>query len=121
MRRSALLLAALTGLSLAGAAGSTTGVARLSVDPPLVGHGATLTVKGAKFAPKVKVTITVRRPNNEPKVRWTTLKANSAGGFRYAKVIARTASVGKYVVVACQRACRIRATATFRIAKVQPV
>jgi hypothetical protein len=50
-----------------------------------------------------------------------TLKAGSAGGFRYVKAISRSADPGKYVVIACQRACRVRATASFRIVKLQPV
>ena len=70
MRRSALLLAALTGASLAGVAGSTTAIANLSVNPPLLGHGATVTIKGTGFTPKVKVTIDVRRPNGGPMARW---------------------------------------------------
>ena len=83
MRRSALLLAALIGLSsLAGVAGST---------------------------------------NSAPTAHWTTLKANAAGGFRYAKVISRSAFAGEYVVRACQRTCRVKATASYRIVKVKPV
>lgn len=121
MRRSALLLAAVTGLSLAGVAGSTTTAARLSVNPSLLSHGATVTIKGTGFAPRVNVTINVRRPNGLPTARWTTLKANRSGGFRYVRVIARSATTGKYVAVACQRACRIKATATFRIVKIQPL
>ena len=121
MRRTLLLLAALMGLTLAGAAGGTTAVAKLSADPPLLGHGATLTIKGTGFAPRVNVTINVRRPNGQPTAHWATLKVKSGGGFRYAKVISSSAYPGKYVVIACQRACRIRATATFRILKVQPL
>jgi hypothetical protein len=121
MRRSALLLAALVSLFLAGIGGGTTAVARLSVNPPLLGHGATVIIKGTGFAPKVNVTINVRRPDGPPTVRWATLKAGSAGGFRYVKAISRSADPGKYVVIACQRACRVRATASFRIVKLQPV
>jgi hypothetical protein len=122
MRRSALLLAALIGLSsLAGVAGSTTAVARLRVAPTLVQRGATLTVRGSGFVPKVKVTIDVGRPNSAPTAHWTTLKANATGGFRYAKVISRSAFAGQYVVRACQRTCRVKATASYRIVKVKPV
>jgi hypothetical protein len=121
MRRSALLLAVLLGLSLAGVAGSTTAVAKLRVTPILVQRGATLTVKGSGFAPQVKVTLDVGRPNSKPTTHWTTLKTNAAGGFRYAKVISRSAFAGEYVVRACQRACRIKATASYRIIKVKPV
>jgi|SRR5215207_3830143 len=121
MRRSALLLAAVTGLLLAGVADSTTAVARLSVNPSLLGYGSTVTIKGTGFAPRVNVTINVRRPNGLPTAHWTTLKANRSGGFRYVRVVARSADTGRYVAVACQRACRIKATAAFRIVKVQPL
>ena len=121
MRRSAALLAALTALSLAGVAGSTTAVAKLRVSPALVQRGATLTVKGSGFVPKVKVTIDVGRPKSKPTAHWTTLKANAAGGFRYAKVISRSTFAGEYVVRACQRACRVKATGSFRIVKVKPL
>jgi hypothetical protein len=121
MRRSALLLAALVGLSLTGVAGSTTAVAKLRLSPTLVQRGATLTVRGSGFVPKVKVTIDVGRPNSAPTAHWTTLKANAAGGFRYAKVISRSTFAGEYVVRACQRACRVKATGSFRIVKVKPL
>ena len=122
MRRSALLLAALIGLSsLAGVAGSATAVAKLRVAPTLVQRGATLTVRGSGFVPKVRVTIDVGRPNSAPTAHWTTLKANAAGSFRYAKVISRSAFAGQYVVRACQRTCRVKATASYRIVKVKPV
>jgi len=121
MRRSALVLAALMGLSLAGLAGSTTAVAKLRVAPTLVQRGATLTVRGSGFVPKVRVTIDVGRPNTAPTAHWTTLKANAVGGFRYAKVISRSAFAGEYVVRACQRACRVKATASYRIIKVKPL
>ena len=121
MRRSALVLAALMGLSLAGVAGSTTAVAKLRVAPTLVQRSATLTVRGSGFVPKVRVTIDVGRPNSAPTARWTTLKANAAGAFRYAKVISRSAFAGQYVVRACQRTCRVKATASYRIVKVKPV
>lgn len=121
MRRSALLLAALTGLSLAGAAGTTTAVAKLRVSPTLVQRGSTLTVKGSGFVPKVKVTIDVGRLNSKPTAHWTTLKTNASGAFRYAKSISQSAFAGQYVVRACQRACRVKATASFRIVKVKPL
>jgi hypothetical protein len=121
MRRSALLLAALTGLSLAGFAGGTTAVAKLRVTPTMLQRGDMLIVKGTGFAPRVRVRIDVDRPSGQPNVHWATVKANAAGGFRYAKVISRSAYPGRYVVLACQRTCRIKATATFRIVKVQPV
>jgi hypothetical protein len=121
MRRSALLLAALLGLSLAGVAGSTTAFAKLRVSPTLVERGATLTVKGSRFVPKVRVTIDVGRANSAPTAHWTTLKTNASGGFRYAKVISRSAFAGQYVVRACQRACRVKASASYRIVKVQPL
>jgi hypothetical protein len=121
MRRSALLLAALMGFSLAAVAGGTTTVARLRVSPAMVERGATLTVKGSGFMPRVKVTIDVGRPNRAPTAHWTTVKTNSAGGFRYLKVISRSAYAGEYVVRACQRACRVKATASYRIAKIKPL
>jgi hypothetical protein len=121
MRRSVLLLAALTGLSLAGVAGSTTAVAKLRLTPTIVQRGATLTVKGSGFVPNVRLTLDVGRPNSRPTAHWTTMKTNAAGGFRYAKMIPRSAFAGEYVVRACQRACRVKATASYRIIKVKPL
>jgi hypothetical protein len=121
MRCSALLLAALLGLSLAGVAGSTTAVAKLRLAPTVVQRGATLTVRGSGFVPKVRVTIDVGRPKSAPTAHWTTVRANANGGFRFAKVISRSAFAGEYVVRACQRACRVKATASYRIVKVKPL
>jgi hypothetical protein len=121
MRRSALLLAALLGLSLAGVAASTTVVAKIRLSPTLVQRGATLTVRGSGFVPRVRVSIDVGRPNSAPTTHWTTLRANAAGSFRYAKVISRSTFAGQYIVRACQRTCRVKATASYRIVKVKPV
>jgi len=121
MRRSVLLLAALAGLSLAGIAGGTTAVAKLRLTPTMAQPGATITVKGSGFARNVKLTLDVGRPNSRPTVHWTTLKTNAVGGFRYAKTISRAALPGEYVVRACQRSCRVKATASYRVFKVKPL
>lgn len=121
MRRSALLVAALAGPSLVGVAGGTTARAKLQITPLVAARGATVTVKGTGFTPKVNVTIDVGRRNSEPTAHWATVNASAGGGFRYGKVISRSTAAGTYVVVACQRSCRVKATATFRVAKVKPV
>jgi hypothetical protein len=36
-------------------------------------------------------------------------------------VISRSAFAGQYVVRACQRTCRVKATASYRIVKVKPL
>lgn len=121
MRRSVLLLAALTSLSLAGVGGSTTVAAKLRLSPTLVQRGAMLSIRGSGFVPNLRLTLDVGRPNSRPSAHWTTLKTNAAGGFRYSRMISRSAFAGEYVVRACQRACRVKATASYRIVKVKPL
>lgn len=120
-RTFALILAAAGGLALAVAGGSASTTARLSVSPPMVIRGNPLTVTGTGFRPNLKVTFRLKRPNSTTTSRIGSTTAGRKGGFRFVKTIARSTSVGLWVVQACQSSCRTKATARFRVAKIKPL
>lgn len=120
-RSVALLLAGATALVLAGLAGSTTSGARLRAQPPMVPVGNPLTVSGSGFAPRVRVTLFIGRPNSSKTARLGTIRANRKGGFKFVKTISRSTGAGLWVVRACQRSCRTKASARFRVAKIKPL
>jgi hypothetical protein len=120
MRIAASLLAAATALSLAGLAGSSTS-ARLRVQPPVVQRGSSIKLIGTGFRPNLKVTLDVRRPLAAKRARFGSVTVGRKGGFVLTKTISRSTGAGKWVVRACQRGCRITATARFYVSKVKPV
>lgn len=120
-RISALALAAVTALSLAGLAGSTASKATLRIKPPMVARGNPITITGTGFKPSLKVTLHIGRPNTDNTSRLGSVQASKTGGFRFVKTISRSTAAGAWVVLACQRNCRVKATAKFYVAKVKPV
>ena len=116
-----LLLAVVTGLSLAGLAGGTSSVAKLKIAPAIVPRGGVITVTGTGFRPYLRVTLRIGRPNASTTAKLGTVKATAKGAFRFRKTIARSTGAGLWVVRACQSSCRTKATAQFRVAKVKPL
>ena len=121
MRIAAALLAAATALTLAGLAGGASTTARLRVTPPSVVRGEVLKVTGSGFRPGLKVTLDVRRSLSNTRARLGSVTAGRKGGFVYRKRISRSTVAGKWILRACQRSCRIKATATFYVSKIKPV
>lgn len=121
MRIAAPVLAAATALSLAGLADGASTTVRLRIKPPVVVRGEAIQLTGSGFTPNVKVTFDIRRPLATKRARFGSVTANRRGGFVVTRKIARSTGVGKWVVRACQRGCRIRATASFFVSKIKPV
>jgi len=122
MRRiGTLLLAAAAVLSLAGLAGGAASVAKVTVTPPLVLRGGTITIAGTGFRPSTKVTLSIGRPSSSTTSRIGSVTTKATGRFLFRKVISRTTAAGSWVVRACQAGCRTKATATFRVSKIKTV
>jgi hypothetical protein len=121
MRIAAPLLAAATALSLAGLAGGASTTARLRITPQAVVRGNTITLTGTGFRPSLKVTLDIRRSLATKRARFGSVTAGRKGGFVLTKKISRSTGAGKWIVRACQRGCRTRATARFYVSKVKPV
>jgi hypothetical protein len=121
MRIAAPLLAAAIALSLAGLAGESSTSARLRVTPPSVVRGNAIKLTGTGFTPNAKVTLDIRRALATKRARFGTVTAGRRGGFVLTKTISRSTGAGKWVVRACQRGCRIKATASFYVSKIKPV
>jgi hypothetical protein len=120
VRTAATLVAAATALSLAALAGGAS-TAALRIQPPVVVRGDPIKVTGTGFKPGLKVTLTIRRPYADRTARLGSITAGRKGGFVFTKKISRSTTAGTWVVRACQRGCRIKATARFRVAKIKPV
>jgi hypothetical protein len=96
---------------------------RLKLQPVVVPVGGRLTFIGRGFRPSEKVWLGVGPPQSEARF-WGWARTNSAGWFR------RTLSVkphvgpgrwvtgpGRWIALACQRGCRVKAGAPFRIVR----
>jgi hypothetical protein len=121
MRIAALLLAAATALSLAGLAGGASTTARIRITPQAVVRGNTIKLTGTGFRPSLKVTLDIRRSLATRRARFGSVTAGRNGGFVLTKKISRSTGAGKWIVRACQRGCRVKATARFYVSKVKPV
>jgi hypothetical protein len=115
------MLAASAVLAAVGSAGGTAAAPSLQVRPRAVRPGADITITGAQFRPRLMVTLSIRAAAGGKRSRVGIVRATAAGTFRFSKTISRSTAVGKYVARACQRSCRIKATATFFVAKIKPV
>lgn len=121
MRIAATVLAGATALSLAGLAEGASSVARIRIQPPVVVRGEAIKITGTGFKPSLRVTLDVRRPFADKRARLGSVTAGRKGRFAFTKRISRSTDAGKWVVRACQRQCRIKATARFWVAKIKPV
>jgi hypothetical protein len=84
-------------------------------------RGETIKLIGTGFKPGLKVTLDIRRPFADKRARFGSVTAGSTGRWVLTRKISRSTGAGKWVVRACQRGCRIRATARFYVSKVKPV
>jgi hypothetical protein len=108
---------AVCGLPLAASSAVATGSApMLSVRPAHVHAGESVTLRGRSFPPQVRVALTVRRPDGHT-VRAGRAQAGRNGTFVAILRIRDRTGPGLYVVSACERPCRQRATARFRIVR----
>jgi hypothetical protein len=115
-----LLLAAAAVLSLAGFAGGAASMAKLTVTPPLVIQGGTITIAGAGFRANRKVSLSIARPRSSTTSPIGSITTKANGRFVFRKATSRIAA-GSWVVRACQASCRTKATATLRVSKIKPV
>jgi hypothetical protein len=115
-----LLLAAAAVLSLAGFAGGAASMAKLTVTPPLVIQGSTITIAGAGFRANRKVSLSIARPRSSTTSPIGSITTKANGRFVFRKATSRIAA-GAWVVRACQASCRTKATATLRVSKIKPV
>jgi hypothetical protein len=84
-------------------------------------RGESIKLTGTGFKPGLRVTLDIRRPFADKRARLGSVTAGSTGRWVLTKRISRSTEAGKWVVRACQRGCRIRATAQFFVSKIKPV
>ena len=102
----------------AGPASSTTANPTVDVTPTIVKRGAKITVTGSHWRREAPVRLLIGPPRSEA-TYVTTVRTTSRGTFRRrltppAWVQAR---VGRWVLLACRRDCRIKAVKSFRIVR----
>lgn len=92
-------------LPRAGGCGKPT----LRAIPKTVERGERVTFKGACFKPRKTVTFFIGRPGTDAGGKAATARANARGAFTKRYRTFAKADPGPYVVIACQRGCRIKA------------
>ena len=96
---------------------------RLKLQPTVVPLAGRLTFIGRGFRPNEKVWLGVGPPQSEARF-WGSARASTAGSFRRTLAVKPrvgpgrwVTGPGRWVALACQRSCRIKAGATFRIVR----
>lgn len=87
---------------------------RLDVQPTTVTAGHTITFSGSGFRASARVVVAIGPPRSEADPVGST-RTTSRGRFTLRLAIPATATPGRYVALGCQRSCRIKAQASFRI------
>jgi len=108
-----LAIAFVVGLVPAASAAATP---RLHVSPSAVAVGSTITISGTSFRPSATVTVLVGPPRSEADPVGTA-RANAHGSFSFRLRIPKSGTPGSWVALGCQRACRVKASAAFRIVR----
>ncbi|MCU0258335.1 MAG: hypothetical protein MUF56_04845 [Solirubrobacteraceae bacterium] len=86
----------------------------VAVSPTTVVRGGSVLVTGRRWAPRATVQLLIGPPRSEADPV-ATVRTTSAGTFRRRLPIAAGARTGRFVLLACRRSCRIKASASFRI------
>ncbi|HEV7771852.1 MAG TPA: hypothetical protein VGO48_01045 [Conexibacter sp.] len=119
IRRTALVVLLLSMLlaAVAGArpvASSAARTPQLTADPTAVQAGGTLTLQGTGFPRNIRVTLLAGPPNAEA-TRIGGASTGRRGRFTATIRIRPHSSSGAFVALACHDACRVKASAHFRI------
>jgi hypothetical protein len=104
---------ALTPGLRSGTTAASTAKPRLTLKPKVVSPGGRLTFIGSGFRPNEQVWLGVGPPQSEAR-KWGSTRANRAGAFRKTFTVNRKVHAGRWIAIACQRGCRIKAGASFR-------
>lgn len=84
---------------------------------PAVAHpGAPVAIVGTGWSAGTAVELLAGPPHSEAD-RFATARADAHGAFRKPTRLAKNAVPGSYVFVACQRQCRLKATAVLHIVR----
>ncbi len=88
------------------------------VAPSIVKRGQAITVTGAHWPRNVTVQLLIGPPQSEAE-RVGSARTTSRGTFRRKLVPPAwvQARLGRWVLLACRRDCRVKATATFRLSR----
>lgn len=119
IRRTALVVLLLS-MSFAGGAGARPAASsaprtpQLTADPTTVQAGGTLTLHGTGFPRNVRVTLLAGPPHSEA-ARIGGASTGRRGRFTATIRIRPHSSAGTFVALACHDACRVKASARFRI------
>ncbi len=94
---------------------ASTARVRVSVSPRTVRAGSQLTVSGRGWPARSSVQLLVGPPQSEASPVGS-VRARADGSFRKVLRVNSRARPGRYVLLACRRSCRVKASATFTIA-----
>lgn len=113
-----LLAACVAWLALAQAVGADAGrsVPRLAAAPAAVRPGAVLRLTGSGFPRHVRVVL-LAGPREALATRIGSAVTGARGDFVAAVRVRPRSAPGRFVAVACEAGCRLRASARFRIVR----
>lgn len=115
MRRLALAILLVLALGAAGIAVAATRPS-VRVAPTTVERGELLTVSGTGWARSANVELLVGPPRSEAD-HVGSVRTTSRGTFRRRLRISSRAATGRFVLLACRRECRVKATVSFRVSR----
>lgn len=109
-----LLAAALTITLLLAPSTSGRGPS-LRVKPSVAAIGGTIKVSGIHFYANKTVSLYIGVPNSDVGGRVASKRTNARGSFKKNIRLSNSIDPGKWVVLACQRGCRTKATKRFTV------
>lgn len=88
----------------------------LSLRPAVVRRGASVSFSGTRWTPSSRVELLIGPPRSEA-THFAWARTNGAGSFHKSVRLLASARPGKYVVLACRRSCRDKASARLTITR----
>jgi hypothetical protein len=89
--------------------------AKLHAVPASAHTGARMKLVGAGFAPAKAVSLVMGPPRANVTARFGAVRADARGNFSKSVFVSKKTRAGRYVLIACQLKCRVKATAAVRV------
>lgn len=115
MRKRACVWALLVAVAAAAPARGGPAAARLVLRPSTARPGQSVLVRGSGFHARLRVSVLLVVPRSDEHVTLATVRASVRGSFSTRFRVNAGDRAGRYGVVACESACRVKAQAALRV------